>query len=138
MNPDRDNIQRIKRYLEIIPGAISWGIIIFLILLAVFKPVACAILIIIFDFYWIVRTAYLTTLLVLAHRKLFKLKNRDWLSDCQKLSSQQDWQKLYHLIIFPVYKEGPQILRPSLETLRQSQISFTNQSYIWEEKKIEI
>ena len=110
MNKDK----RIKRYLEIIPGAISWGIIIVLILLSIFNPVACAVSIIVFDFYWIIRTVYLSTLLVLAHRKLFQEKGKDWLSECQGLDVKKDWSKLYHLIIFPVYKEGLGVLRPSL------------------------
>ena len=115
-----NNTRKIKRLLEIIPGAVSWGTIFFLILLAVFNPVACAVLIIIFDFYWIIRTVYLTTLLVMAHRKLYKEKDRDWLADCRGLRPQEDWQRLYHLVIFPVYKESPEILKPSLEALRDS------------------
>lgn len=111
------NNARLKRCLEIVPGIISWGIIILFIALAVFKPVACAIMIIIFDFYWIIRTIYLTTLLFLAHRQLAKQKNKDWFGDCLKLG--KEWQELHHLIIFPVYKEGPDILRPSLGALRQ-------------------
>ncbi|MDD4894719.1 MAG: glycosyltransferase family 2 protein, partial [Candidatus Omnitrophica bacterium] len=107
-----------KRCLEIIPGVLSWGIIIIMISFAVWKPILCAILIIIFDFYWIIRTSYLTTLLLMAYKKLSQQKNRDWLSDCQKLQD-KDWHKLYHLIIFPVYKESLDILRPSLEALRQ-------------------
>jgi len=111
---------KIKRVLEIIPGAASWGTIFFLILLAAIKPVACAILIIVFDFYWIIRTIYLSTLLFLAYHKLFDYKNRDWLSACGKLKPDKDWEKIYHLVLFPVYKEGPQILGASLECLRQS------------------
>ena len=108
---------RIKRTLEIIPGAVSWGIIILLIILAVVKPVFCAVLIIIFDFYWIIRTTYLTTLLIMAHRKLFRERNKDWLASCRALGTQKNWQDLYHLVIFPVYKENPDILRPSLRAL---------------------
>jgi hypothetical protein len=110
----------LKRYLEIIPGFISWGIIIFIIVFSFWHPVLCATAIIIFDFYWLIRTGYLTTLLIMAHRKLSYEKDKDWLADCQGLSPQKDWQKIYHLIIFPVYKEGLEILRPSLECLRQS------------------
>jgi len=112
-----NNSRKIKRYLEILPGFISWGIIIFLVMLAVLNPVACAVLIIIFDFYWIIRTLYLTTLLVMAYRKLHKQKNRDWLSDCEHLIPKEELRKIYHLIIFPVYKEGLEILRPSLKAL---------------------
>ena len=115
-----NNVPRIKRCLEIIPGGISWGIIAFFIFLAIFNPVACAILIIIFDFYWIIRTGYLTTLLVMAYRKLYNQKDKDWLSECQNLSPMQDWREFYHLIIFPIYKEEPGILSVSLEALRES------------------
>ncbi|MBU1726093.1 MAG: glycosyltransferase family 2 protein [Candidatus Omnitrophica bacterium] len=108
---------RIKRFLEMTPGAISWGIIAFLVLMAVFHPVACAVIIIIFDFYWIIRTAYLTTLLVMAHHRLARERNDDWQEKCVGLLPKKDWSKLYHLIIFPVYKEGLDVLRPSLKAL---------------------
>lgn len=109
---------KFARFLEIIPGALSWGIIIFLILLAALKPVACAVTIIIFDFYWIIRTIYLTTLLVMAYHKLSRQKNKNWLESCQKLGPAKNWRGLYHLIIFPVYKEGLEIIRPSLQALQ--------------------
>jgi len=105
-----NNIVR-KRTLEIIPGLISWGVIFTLILLAFINPVACAIIIIVFDFYWIIRTIYLTTLLVMAHNRLYRERSRDWLGSCPE-------NNLYHLIIFPVYKEGLDILRPSLGALK--------------------
>ncbi|MFH1198767.1 MAG: glycosyltransferase family 2 protein [Candidatus Omnitrophota bacterium] len=114
---------RNKRVWEIIPGALSWGVITGLIILAIFRPVACAIFILIFDFYWIIRTLYLTTLLVMAHRKLYRQKYRDWLSECENLKPADNWQKLRQLIIFPVYKEGPEILRASLKALFDSHYS---------------
>jgi len=110
-----NNARIFNRALEIIPGAASWLAIIFMILLAACKPVVCAVLIIVFDFYWIIRTAYLTTLLVMAYHKLARQKNRNWLDDCRRLGS--GWQEMYHLVIFPVYKEGPEILRSSLKAL---------------------
>ena len=100
-----------RRTLEIVPGLISWSIILTLVLLAFINPVACAIIIIIFDFYWIIRTFYLTTLLVMAHHRLYRERSRDWFSLCPS-------NNLYHLVIFPAYKEGPEILRPSLEALK--------------------
>jgi len=109
---------KIKRFFEILPGSLSWGILLFFIVLAVIKPVLCAVLIIIFDFYWIIRTTYLTTLLVIAHHRLYKERNRDWLMDCKALPSGKECPGPYHLVIFPAYKEGPEILRPSFEALR--------------------
>ncbi len=111
--------QGLRRFLEIIPGFTSWGIIILMVALSIWRPVLCAALIIIFDFYWVIRTAYLTTLLIMARRKLFNQKDKDWLADCEVLGPKKDWQRLYHLIIFPVYKEGAGILSSSLEALKE-------------------
>jgi cellulose synthase/poly-beta-1,6-N-acetylglucosamine synthase-like glycosyltransferase len=113
--------KRIKRILEIIPGFLSWLIIAGLVCLSIFKPVICAVIIIVFDFYWIIRTAYLTTLLLMAHRKLLKDKNKNWLRVCENLSPKYDWGSIYHLVIFPVYKEAPDILRASLKALQECQ-----------------
>ncbi|HPL83169.1 MAG TPA: hypothetical protein PLJ15_02750, partial [Candidatus Omnitrophota bacterium] len=100
-----------KRTLEIIPGLISWGVIFTLVLLAFINPVACAVIIIVFDFYWIIRTIYLTTLLLMAHNRLYRERSKDWLGICPE-------NNLYHLIVFPVYNEGSDILRPSLDALK--------------------
>jgi len=110
----------LERRLEIIPGAISWAVIISFILLSGLNPIACATAIIIFDYYWIIRTGYLTTLLIMAYRNLRRQQDKDWLLACRCLPAQKDWQGLYQLVIFPVYKEGPEILRASLKALRES------------------
>jgi len=109
-----------RRFLEVIPGGISWGLIIALVVLAFFKPVACAIFIIVFDFYWIIRSTYLTMLLVLARHRLSSEKDKDWLKACQALKPQGKWEKLYQLVLFPIYNEGLDVLRPSLEALKKS------------------
>ena len=110
----------LKRVLEIIPGGLSWGIIILLILLAFLHPVASAMVIISFDFYWIIRTVYLTTLLIMAHQRLFQQKNEDWLARCRSLSLSLGFSQLYQVVIFPVYNEGLEVLRPSLTALSAS------------------
>jgi hypothetical protein len=113
----KNHNRRVMRFLEMLPGALSWSILLFFILLSVLKPVYCAILIIVFDFYWIIRTIYLTTLLIMANRQLAKQRHMSWLRSCQKI---EGWDQIYQLIIFPVYKEGLDILRPSLEALKDA------------------
>jgi hypothetical protein len=110
----------LKRVLEIIPGALSWSIIIALVLLSFFRPVASAIVIITFDFYWIIRTVYLTTLLILANHRLSSQRNEDWLGRCLGLPQDKGFRELYQLVIFPVYNEGLEVLRPSLAALSAS------------------
>ncbi|MDD5669460.1 MAG: hypothetical protein PHE58_05465, partial [Candidatus Omnitrophica bacterium] len=112
--------RRIKRYFEIIPGVVTWSILVFLVFLAVVKPVTCALIVIVFDFYWIIRSAYLTTLLIMAHHKLRGQKNIDWEAACRELGQDKNWREIYQLVLFPVYKEGIDILRPSLESLKYS------------------
>ncbi|MFA5096530.1 MAG: glycosyltransferase family 2 protein [Candidatus Omnitrophota bacterium] len=114
------NNPRIKRALEILPGALSWGIIITLIALAIFHPVTCAVIIIVFDFYWIIRTLYLTTLLIMGHQKLYRQKDINWLIKCRRVGAQQGLERIRHLIIFPVYKEGVDVLRPSLKSIQEA------------------
>ena len=109
-----------RRVLEIIPGGLSWGIIIALILLSIIHPVASALIIITFDFYWIIRTVYLTTLLIMAHQRLFRQRNKDWLQYCLDLSPDKGFSSLYQLVIFPVYNEGLEVIRPSLTALAKS------------------
>lgn len=109
-----------KRVFEIIPGGLSWGIIISLIFLSIKYPVSCAIIIITFDFYWIIRTVYLTTLLVMAHHRLSQQRSEDWLERCLGLPGDKGFFQLYQLIIFPVYNEGLEVLRPALASLSAS------------------
>ena len=106
-----------RRVLEIIPGGLSWGIILVLILLSIIHPVISALIIITFDFYWIIRTIYLTTLLIMAHQRLFRQRNKDWLQCCLDLPADKGFTCLYQLVIFPVYKEGLEVIRPSLNAL---------------------
>ena len=117
MNNKKDII---TRTLEIIPGAFSWGILGVVFLLAFLKPIVCAVVIISFDFYWIVRTMYLTILLLIARRAISKYKNKDWLTECRTAFACRGLDKIYHLVIFPIYKEGPEILRASLAAIKKA------------------
>ena len=102
---------------EILPAALSWGIIFFLAALAFLHPAFCALFLVSFDFYWIIRTLYLTVLLVLARRRLAKEGRRNCLAACCRLPEAKGWPRLYQLVIFPVYREGPEVLRASLRAL---------------------
>ena len=47
------------RLFEIFPGFLSWGTLIGIVLLSIYKPVVAAIFIIVFDLYWLLKTAHL-------------------------------------------------------------------------------
>jgi hypothetical protein len=108
-----------KRLFEIIPGLLTWATLIGLPVLAVIKPLWVAIFVIVFDLYWAVRVGYLTTLMLFAYRKLEREKKIDWFSRCRTIGTVGglDWTNTYHAILFPAYKEGHDVIVPSIEAL---------------------
>ncbi len=104
-----------KRFLEILPGFLSW-LTLFLIFFISFKyPVWAAIFIILFDIYWFFKLIYLYLHLRSAFVEMKKNLKINWLNELQKTN--YPWQDLYHLIIFPMYKEPYEVVRESFLSL---------------------
>ncbi len=108
-----------RRTFEIIPAFISWSILLVFLLFVFLRPMIYAVLIIAFDVFWVTRGLYLTSLLVIAHRRLNKEKKKNWLAIAKSLHATR-WQGIYQAVIFPVYKEGLEVLIPSLEALENT------------------
>jgi hypothetical protein len=117
--PDMRRDKFYKRLFEIIPGLLTWSTIIGLFALAFIKPLWVAIFVITFDRYWVIRMTYLSLLMLFAYRRLAKERNLDWLKKCESLGRMKGLapEDIYHAVLFPVYKEGPDILKPSIEAL---------------------
>ena len=60
----------IYRFLEILPGALSWLTLIGVVLISWLAPVLAAFFIIIFDVYWLLKTIYLSLHLRSAFKKV--------------------------------------------------------------------
>lgn len=69
----------LERALEILPGLTSWGILIGLVVLSFVKPISAAMIIIVFDFYWLLRLFYLTIFLALSYVRLSVESTTDWM-----------------------------------------------------------
>ncbi len=69
---------RVQRFLEIIPGALTWTTIFGMIILSFIVPVWVAVFIIAFDVYWILRTIYISFYSRVSHRALQRGKAADW------------------------------------------------------------
>jgi hypothetical protein len=69
----------LERLLEILPGLTSWGILLGLVILSFAKPVTAAVVIIVFDFYWLLRLFYLTIFLALSYVRLSVESATDWM-----------------------------------------------------------
>ncbi len=118
----QDNPERYRRYFEIFPGALTWTTLLVLLVLAIIKPVWVAIFIIVFDLYWAIRVGYLTILLVFAYRRMNKEKKIDWIKESMDLGRANGlrYENVYHAVLFPIYKEGFDILTPSVTALINS------------------
>jgi hypothetical protein len=153
---------RLQRFLEILPGACSWTILLGLILLSIFFPFSAAILIVAFYLSWIMRILYSTIFLLLSYLQLNIEKNTDWMRRIhgidtlsvylkeigpkkfgrhwrQRISHRVHQRQLngllaskilppaskdiYHLVIFPVIKEGRDILEPAIEAISHQNFS---------------
>lgn len=114
------------RFLEMLPGLLSWGTLIAVVLLSWLAPVGVAVFIIIFDLYWLSRTLYFSFLLRSGYQKMRQNEQTDWFEKLKTLKPKAfpafpgNWQEIYHLIVFPMYKESLQIVRESFEALLRS------------------
>ncbi len=114
-----------RRLFEIIPGFLTWATLGSLFILAFIRPLWVAIFVITFDLYWVVRICYLTFLLVFAYRRLEIEKKIDWLEKCRSAGQVDglEYKNIYHAVLFPAYKEGLDILVPSITALEHSNYS---------------
>jgi hypothetical protein len=111
-----------RRLFEIIPGFLTWATLLTLLVLAFIKPLWVAIFVITFDIYWVIRISYLTTLLLFAYRKLEKNKRTDWIKRSGPLRTPDGlvFGNVYHAVLFPSYKEGMDVLTPSIVALENA------------------
>jgi len=111
------------RFLEILPGAISWLTLILMFLVSWQWPVVAAVFIILFDIYWFFKTFYFTFHLAHSFKILRNYQKKNWILELEKLPKEkyrlpiENWQDLYHLIILPMANEDYAILKSSFEAL---------------------
>ncbi len=105
------------RFLEILPGLLSWGTLIGAFLLSWLIPTTIAILIIIFDLYWLLKIIYLSIHQIISFARMKKNLKTDWF---KKVKEIKDWEKVHHLIILPAYKEPKEIIASSCQSIYET------------------
>lgn len=87
-----------ERLFEIMPGLASWTILLGMVAVSFLYPLLGAILVIAFDFYWLLRLFYMTLFLVLAYFRLSIEKDTDWMGRVHGLDHlNQHFLDLKHL-----------------------------------------
>lgn len=82
-----------QRLLEIIPGALSWSIILGLIVLSIIEPISAAVFMIAFLLYWLLRLVYMNIFLVLSYLRLEIEKDTDWISRLHGIGGIEEYFK---------------------------------------------
>lgn len=115
----RRHESRFERILEILPGSLTWIALTSPFWLSFTLPFAVAYLIIIADIYWLTNSLKIAVLVYLGYRKLEFAKKQFWLEKL-KLDFPNEWNKYYHLIILPTYKESLHVLEPAFSAIANS------------------
>lgn len=108
--------KQVLRFFEIVPGVISWGLIIFPLWGSFLIPAIVAYYIIAFDIYWLYRSLWAATSSLLSHFRIKASQSLNWLKETQSFL---DWHKVRHIIVIPTYKEPLKTLKRTLTALSQ-------------------
>ncbi len=106
----------IYRVFEIIPGFLVWFTLIGIFVFSWLFPFYVGFFIIAFCIYWLLRTIYFSLCLVSAYREMNRNLKIDWIEKLNQLK-ENDWKDVYHLIVFPMYKEELSVARETFQAL---------------------
>ncbi len=106
------------RFFELIPGILSWGTILVTLFLSYRFPTAAAVLLIAFNLYWVLKSFYLSIHLRQNWRHVRYNMALDWNERLLPMRAAADG--ILHLVIFPYYKESPEVIEKSIQSLLDS------------------
>lgn len=109
--------KKIYRFLEMIPGLLTWSAFILSFVLSFYIPFAVIVFIIIYDLFWVYRIMYFVFYMIVAWIKYRASLRRNWFADVKKLDN---WKRITHAIFLPTYSEPVEVLDQSLEALLKS------------------
>ena len=110
------NDRVIHRLLEILPGFVSWNIILFPYWGIFVIPTTVAYFILIFNIYWFYQSLQIAITAIISHLRIQASIAYDWVGD---LRAFPDWKKVRHLVLIPTYKEPIYILERTLTSLSE-------------------
>ncbi len=114
---------RTQRALEILPGLVSWSLILFPFWGSFVVPTLVAYYVIAFSVYWLYRSLMMAVLSLVAHFRIKASMKYDWMSDVKTC---EGWQDIHHIIIIPTYKEPLSTLQRTLHALQQQTFPIRN------------
>ena len=117
---------KLQRFLEMLPGSITWLVILFPIWGAFFIPRVVAYFTIAFLVFWLYRSFQSGILGIRGYVKIRRSEKTDWKKKYleEKNGDSLSWNKIKHVIVIPNYNESVEIIAATLEGLtKQKNIS---------------
>lgn len=108
-----------QRFYEILPGALAWSTLILMVLFSWALPTAVSVFIILFDIYWLLKTVYLSLHLRATFADMKAVMKKNWLAELE-VHNGDDWEKIEHLVVFPMYKEPYEVVKESFGSLHHA------------------
>jgi cellulose synthase/poly-beta-1,6-N-acetylglucosamine synthase-like glycosyltransferase len=104
--------RQIQRFLEIMPGFISWNLILFPLWAVFVIPLVVAYFVLLFDVFWFYKSITIAFTGAISHLRIKASQKLNWLAEVKLFP---DWQKVQHLIIIPTANEPLHILERTLQ-----------------------
>ena len=104
----------IQRTLEILPGFVSWNLILFPYWGILVMPNVVAYTILLFNLYWFYQSLNVAISATVSHFRVQASQKFDWAGE---LKAFPDYQKVHHFIIVPFVNEPLHILERTLDSL---------------------
>lgn len=113
----------LQRLLEMVPGTVSWAVIIGPIWLSFSYPELVAYFVLSFDFYWLCRAVWFSGAVIVAYRRIRGVLRTDWHARLESLddAALPDWRTYTHLALIPTYTEPLETLRQTVRALAEAQ-----------------
>ena len=112
----------LQRLLEMVPGTVSWAVIIGPIWLSFSYPWLVAYFVLSFDFYWLCRALWFSGAVIVAFRRIRAVLGTDWRARLELLDDPAlpAWRSYTHLALIPTYTEPLEMLRHTVRALAEA------------------
>lgn len=116
----------IYRALEMLPGFLAWVTFPLAIVLSYYKPVWISIFILLFAFYWLLKSIYLGIHTKSAYSIMLRHEKTNWIEKLKKLPKEKytpdipNWHDVWQLVIVPMYQEPYEIVSATAEAIADS------------------
>src|SRR3990167_11391085 len=124
-----------KRFLEILPGAITWSILIAPFLFSFIRPYWVAVFVIIFDFYWLLKSFNMGGHLISGYLHMRRDQRIDWLSRLKRMENFDNYisetKRLYEEVAAPFSKRKLSLELQELKELEKSKAEIINWNEIY-------